>query len=266
MEGITRHRRHASASAKISNAQKNKGCFFNISINLISELKISFCLQPICLSFIIISAPFRRNTIWAFDEKVFVQSLYKVVFSLVFPILFLFIFFMFISTVQVLLASSKRKPFILYIMDIDDLLCRSQKVYTMFQKFVNKISGPVVILGSRTVEEGDDCRNVDEKVRVLFPYNIEIKPPTDEYSLETWKYQVQIDKELMRVHDNRNHITKVLAENNIVCDDLGSMSYTDTDILSNYIEEILVTVISRHFIKFLDPEYRNGNLVIYSKR
>ncbi|KMZ74415.1 hypothetical protein ZOSMA_129G00070 [Zostera marina] len=211
MEGIKRHRRHASASAKISNAQKNK-------------------------------APFRRNPIWAFDEKVFVQSLYKV-----------------------LLASSKRKPFILYIMDIDDLLCRSQKVYTMFQKFVNKISGPVVILGSRTVEEGDDCRNVDEKVRVLFPYNIEIKPPTDEYSLETWKYQVQIDKELMRVHDNRNHITKVLAENNIVCDDLGSMSYTDTDILSNYIEEILVTVISRHFIKFLDPEYRNGNLVIYSK-
>lgn len=226
------------------------------------------CLQPICFSFTIISAPLRRNPIWAFDEKLFVQALYKVAFTSVFSHNISVSFSMFISTVQVLIASSKKKPIILYIRDIDNLLHRSQKVYTLFQKLVTKISGPVLILGSRMLEEGDDFdyRNLDEKIRVLFPYNIDIKPPKDESNLESWKCQLKLDTKMIQIRDNRNRITEVLAENNIECDDLGSICLADTVILSNHIEEIIVSSISHHFMNNKDPEYKNGNLVISSKR
>ena len=36
--------------------------------------------------------------------------------------------------------------------------------------------------------------------------------------------------------------------------------------LSNYIEEILVSAISYHLMNTKDPDYRNGKLVISSKR
>ncbi|KAI3727678.1 hypothetical protein L6452_16296 [Arctium lappa] len=184
-------------------------------------------------------APLRRTSSLSFDEKLFVQTLYKV-----------------------LTFISKNSPIVLYLRDVEKLLCRSQKLYSLFQNMLKKISGPVLILGSQVVDSDKDYREVDEKITSVFPYIIEIKPPKEENHLVSWKSQLEEDMKMIQFQDNRNHISEVLAANDLDCDDLASICVADTIDLSHYIEEIVVSAISYHLTHTKDPEYRNGKLVI----
>ncbi|KAM0944450.1 putative microtubule-severing ATPase [Dioscorea sansibarensis] len=105
---------------------------------------------------------------------------------------------------------------------------------------------------------------MDEKIYVLFPYNIEIKPPEDDTHLVSWKSRLEEDMKMIKIKDNRNHIMEVLAANDIECDDLGSIHLADTVVLSNYIEEIVVSAVTFHLMNNKNPEYRNGKLIISS--
>ncbi|XP_043697385.1 uncharacterized protein LOC122648193 isoform X2 [Telopea speciosissima] len=183
----------------------------------------------------------KRNSSWAFDEKLLIQSLYKV-----------------------LVSESKNNPLVLYIRDVEKLLFRSQRIYALFQKMLKNISGPVLILGSRMLDSGNDYSEVDERLTLLFPYNIEIRPPEEETHLVSWKSHLEEDKKMIQYQDNRHHITEVLAANDLDCDDLGSICLADTMVVSKYIEEIVVSAISYHLMNNKDPEYRNGKLVISS--
>ncbi|XP_028804813.1 uncharacterized protein LOC114759742 [Neltuma alba] len=183
--------------------------------------------------------PLRRTTSWSFDEKLLIQSLYKV-----------------------LSYVSKTYPIVLYLRDVDKLINRSQRTYKLLQKMLEKLSGPVLILGSRVLDPGNDYGEVDEKLTSVFPYNIEIRPPGDESHLVSWKTQLEEDMKKIQVQDNKNHILEVLAANDLDCDDLDSICVADTMVLSNYIEEIVVSAISYHLMKNKDPEYRNGKLVL----
>ncbi|KAL8253799.1 hypothetical protein R6Q59_032020 [Mikania micrantha] len=186
-------------------------------------------------------APLRRTSSLAFDEKLFIQTLYKVVTFI-----------------------SKNSPMVLYLRDIEKLLCRSQKLYTLFEKMLKKITGPVLIIGSQVVDAGKDYRELDERITSVFPYNIEIKPPQEENHLVSWNSQLEEDMKKIQFQDNRNHISEVLAANDLDCDDLASICVADTVDLSKYIEEIVVSAISYHLTHTKNPEYRNGKLVISS--
>lgn len=146
--------------------------------------------------------------------------------------------------VQVLVSVSKTSPIILYLRDVDKLLCRSQRMYVLFPKMLMKLSGSVMILGSHISNPGDDYREIDERLTSVFSYNIEIKAPEDESHHVSWKSQLEEDMKMIQYQDNRNHITEVLAVNDLDCDDLGSICLADTMIISNYIEEIGVCAIS----------------------
>ncbi|KAJ9549926.1 hypothetical protein OSB04_022469 [Centaurea solstitialis] len=196
------------------------------------ELTISFGIS-------FFSAPLRRTSSLSFDEKLFVHTLYKV-----------------------LTFISKNSPIVLYLRDVEKLLCRSQKLYSLFQKMLKKITGPVLILGSQVVDSDKDYREVDEKITSVFPYIIEVKPPQEANHLVSWKSQLEEDMKMMQFQDNRNHISEVLAANDLDCDDLVSICVADTIHLSHYIEEIVVSAISYHLTHTKNPEYRNGKLVI----
>ncbi|KAF9667442.1 hypothetical protein SADUNF_Sadunf15G0023500 [Salix dunnii] len=187
-------------------------------------------------------APLKHASSWCFDEKLFLQSLY-----------------------QVLVSVSERSSIILYLRDAEKLLLQSQRMYNLFDKLLKKLSGNVLILGSRMLDQEDECKEVDERIAMLFPYNIEIKPPEDETYLVSWKAQLEEDMKKIQFQDNKNHIAEVLAANDIECDGLSSICHADTMVLSNYIEEIVVSAISYHLMNNKDPEYRNGKLVISSK-
>lgn len=168
--------------------------------------------------------------------------------------------------IQVLVSMSESGSIILYLRDVEKLLLQSQRFYKFFNKLLNKLSGSVLILGSRMLDLEDDCREVDERLTLLFPYDIEIRPPEDETHLVSWRAQLEEDMKVIQFQDNKNHISEVLAENDLECDDLGSICHADTMVLSNYIEEIVVSAISYHLMKTKEPEYRNGKLVISSNR
>ncbi|KAJ6874775.1 hypothetical protein NC652_034472 [Populus alba x Populus x berolinensis] len=187
-------------------------------------------------------APLKHTSSWCFDEKLFLQSLY-----------------------QVLVSVSERSSIILYLRDAEKLLLQSQRMYNLLDKLLKKLSGNVLILGSRMLDQEDDCKEVDERLAMLFPYNIEIKPPEDETHLVSWKAQLEEDMKKIQFQDNKNHIAEVLAANDIECDGLSSICHADTMVLSNYIEEIVVSAISYHLMNNKDPEYRNGKLLISSK-
>ncbi|GAV85097.1 AAA domain-containing protein [Cephalotus follicularis] len=186
-------------------------------------------------------APLRGISNWSFDEKLLIQSLYKV-----------------------LSYVSKTTPIVLYLRDVERLLFRSQRIYNLFHKMLKKLSGSVLILGSQIVDQDSDYREVDEKLAALFPYNIAISPPEDENHLVSWKSQMEEGMKKIQAQDNRNHVMEVLSANDLDCDDLDSICTADTMALSNYIEEIVVSAISYHLMKNKDPEYRNGKLVISS--
>ncbi|KAF9618024.1 hypothetical protein IFM89_039421 [Coptis chinensis] len=187
-------------------------------------------------------ASIKRDSSWSFDEKLLIQSLY-----------------------MVLVSVSKTSPIVLYLRDVESIVFRSQRIYTLFQKMLNKLSGPVLILGSRMLDQDNDYGEVDERLTQLFPYNIDIKAPEDENQLVSWKSQLEEDMKMIQYQDNRNHITEVLSANDLECADLGSICLSDTVVLSNYIEEIVVSAISFHLMNTKNPEYRNGKLIISSK-
>ncbi|KAL5551947.1 hypothetical protein UlMin_002123 [Ulmus minor] len=218
LEGSTnppKLRRHASAAANINNLASQSNA------------------NP---------APLKRTSSWSFDEKLLIQSLYKVLASI-----------------------SKTSPIVLYLRDVDRFLSRSQRIYNLFQKMLNKLSGSVLILGSHILDPASDYREVDEKLAALFPYNIEIRPPEDESHHVNWNSQLEDDMKMIQVKDNKNHIMEVLSSNDLDCDDLDSICIADTMVLSNYIEEIVVSAISYHLMNNKNPEYRNGKLLIPSK-
>lgn len=130
---------------------------------------------------------------------------------------------------------------------------------------LQKLSGSILILGSRIVAE-NAYSLVDEKTSSVFPYNIELRPPDDENNLGNWKSKLEEDMKMIQFQDNRNHIMEVLGSNDLDCDDLGSLCLADAAVLSNYIEEIVVSAISYHLTNEREPEYRNGKLVISSSR
>ncbi|XP_021757580.1 probable spastin homolog Bm1_53365 isoform X2 [Chenopodium quinoa] len=184
------------------------------------------------------TAPLKRTSSWSIDEKLLIQSLYKVMVSV-----------------------SRTYPIILYLRDVDMLLFRSQKLYRLFQKMLQKLSGPVLILGSRITHSDSNDDDIDDMIIDVFPYNIDIKPPEDETRLVSWKSQLEVDLKMIQIQDNRNHIIEVLAANDVECDDLGSINVEDTFVLSRYIEEIVVSAISYHLMNN-KHEYRNGKLLI----
>jgi len=110
------------------------------------------------------------------------------------------------------------------------------------------------------------CGQVDEKLAQLFPYNIDVRPPEDESNLVNWTAQLEEDMKAIKFQDNKNHIAEVLAANDLICDDLGSICHADTITLSNHIDEIVMSAISYHLMNNKEPEYRNGKLVISSNR
>ncbi|KAM7272940.1 hypothetical protein ACFE04_027604 [Oxalis oulophora] len=219
VEGVsesTRHRRNASTASDISSVSS-----LSAPTNSVST---------------------KRGGNWCFDDKLFLQSLYRV-----------------LGTV------SQSGSIILYLRDVEKLLFSSQSFGILFEKMLKRLSGSVLVLGSRILDPEDDCREVDERITEVFPYNIEIKPPEDETHLVNWKAQLEEDMKVIQFQDNKNHITEILASNDLECDDLGSICHADTMVLSNYIEEIVVSAISYHLMNTKDPEYRNGKLVISSK-
>jgi hypothetical protein len=165
-----------------------------------------------------------------------------------------------------MVSVSENGPIILYIRDVDHFLWKSQRTYSMFQKMLAKLSGQVLILGSRLLSPHADNRNADERISTLFPYHVDIKAPEEETHLDCWKSQIEEDTRKIQMQDNRNHIIEVLSANDLDCDDLSSISEADTMVLSNYIEEIIVSAVSYHLIHNKDPEYRNGKLMLSSKR
>ncbi|XP_010448047.1 PREDICTED: uncharacterized protein LOC104730561 isoform X1 [Camelina sativa] len=186
------------------------------------------------------SASSKRNANLCFDERLFLQSLYKV-----------------------LVSVSETNPIIIYLRDVEKL-CQSERFFKLFQRLLTKLSGPVLVLGSRLLEPEDDCQEVGESISTLFPYNIEIRPPEDESQLMSWKTRFEDDMKVIQFQDNRNHIAEVLAANDLECDDLGSICHADTMFLSSHIEEIVVSAISYHLMHNKEPEYKNGRLVISS--
>ena len=165
-----------------------------------------------------------------------------------------------------MVSVSEARSIILYIRDVEKFLLQSDRFYKLFQKMLDKLSGSVLILGSRMLDNDDEGREVDERVGLLFPYNIEIRAPEDETRLDSWKSQLEEELKMLQFQENKNHIAEVLAANDLDCDDLGSICHADSMILSNYIEEIVISAISSHLMSNKDPEYRNGKLVISSKR
>ncbi|KAK3134734.1 hypothetical protein QOZ80_5BG0410040 [Eleusine coracana subsp. coracana] len=184
----------------------------------------------------------RRTASWCFDEKFLIQSLYRV-----------------------LISVAENDPIILYIRDVDHFLQRSQRTYSMFQKMLGKLSGQVLVLGSRLLDSDHHNGEVDERICSLFPYHVEIKAPEDEAHLDDWKIQMEHDMKIIQIRDNRNHIMEILSANDLDCDDLSSICEADTMVLSNYIEEIIVSAVSYHLIHTKDPEYKNGKLILSSK-
>ncbi|MED6156469.1 hypothetical protein PIB30_014688 [Stylosanthes scabra] len=184
-------------------------------------------------------APLKRTTSWSFDEKLLIQTLYKLLHFV-----------------------SKTNPIVLYLRDVDKLLHRSTRIFNLFQKMLSKLSGPILILGSRVLDADNAYQEVDDRLSLLFPYNLVIRPPDNESHLISWKTRFEEDMKLIQVQDNKNHIREVLAANDLDCDDLDSVCVADTMVLSNYIEEIVVSAFSYHLMNNKDPEYRNGKLVI----
>lgn len=167
---------------------------------------------------------------------------------------------------QILVSISETSPIILYIRNAEKVFLESPRLYSLFQRLLKKLSGSVLILGSHILDSEDYCTEVDEKLTALFPYTVGIKPPEDETSLSSWKAQLEEDMKVLQIQDNRNHIAEVLASNDIECDDLNLICQADTILLSQYIEEIVVSAISYHLMNTKHPEYRNGKLIISSKR
>ncbi|KAI5067328.1 hypothetical protein GOP47_0017856 [Adiantum capillus-veneris] len=185
----------------------------------------------------------KRTKSWAFEDKMLVVALYRV-----------------------LLKLSEVKPTVLYLRDVENLVFSGAKTFSLFQRMINKLTGPVFIMGSRILQssENEQVAPICEKLAALFPYNIHIKPPQDNAKLVSWRSQLEEDMKAIQAQDNRNHISEVLTANDVECDDLDSISFPDTLLISNFVEEIVVSAISHHLMNVDSPQYRNGRLIISS--
>ncbi|KAG2328743.1 hypothetical protein Bca52824_011471 [Brassica carinata] len=140
-------------------------------------------LRPLAshLSLLWLLASSKCRTNLCIKEKLFLQSLYKVVVS----------------------VSEKKNPLIIYLRDVEKLL-ESEIFYKLFQILLNKISGPVLILGSRVLVTEDYIQEVGEGVSALFLYSIEIRQPEDESQLLIWKNRLEDDMKMVQFQDNKN--------------------------------------------------------------
>eukprot|EP00250_Pteridium_aquilinum_P010505 c19435_g1_i1 orf=463-2994(-) len=173
-----------------------------------------------------------------------------------------------VALYRALVKLSEVKPVVLYLRDVENLVFGGPNTFSLFQKMINKLSGPIFILGSRMLESSlneQGASTADDKLSVLFPYNIDIKPPEDNAKLVSWRSQLEEDMKAIQAQDNRNRISEVLVANDVECDDLDSISFTDKLIVGNLVEEIVVSAISHHLMNEGNPQYRNGRLVISSK-
>ncbi|CAN7033534.1 unnamed protein product [Brassica oleracea var. botrytis] len=110
---------------------------------------------------------------------------------------------MFLLDEKVVVSVSETNPLIIYLRNVEKLL-ESERFYNLFQILLNKISGPVLILGSRILVPEDDFQEVGEEVSALFPYNIEIRPHEDESQLSSWKNRLEDDMKMVQFQDNKN--------------------------------------------------------------
>ncbi|KAH9603720.1 hypothetical protein KSS87_007076 [Heliosperma pusillum] len=188
-----------------------------------------------------VSASSVKRASWSFDEKFFLQALHRV-----------------------LVSTSDRNPIILYVRDIERLFLQSDRLCNLFGKLLEKLSGSVLVLGSRIIDANIEYEEVDDRLTKLFPYNIDIRPPDEDSNLAKWNAKLDEDMKMIQFQDTRNHIAEVLAANDLVCDDLGSICHADTITLSDHIDEIVMSAISYHLMNNKEPEYRNGKLVISS--
>ncbi|KAL0864817.1 hypothetical protein Bca101_043935 [Brassica carinata] len=138
-------------------------------------------LRPLAshLSLLWLLASSKCSTNLCIKEKLFLQSLYKVVVSI------------------------RKNPLIIYLRDVEKLL-ESEIFYKLFQILLNKISGPVLILGSRVLVTEDDIQEVGEGVSALFLYSIEIRQPEDESQLLILKNRLEDDMKMVQFQDNKN--------------------------------------------------------------
>ena len=60
------------------------------------------------------------------------------------------------SLLQVLTNTTNNSPIVLYLRDVDKLLGWSQRINILFQEMLKKLSGPILILGSRVADFNKD--------------------------------------------------------------------------------------------------------------
>lgn len=113
---------------------------------------------------------------------------------------------------------------------------------------------------------GEDSANVDEVVTQLFPYILETKPPKEEAHLEKWN--TQMENEMAKNLDEAiiTQAAGILASYNLECDDLSSIRRGDYLIIGSYLEDIIAPAVSYHLMNNKDPKYKNGRLILSSKR
>eukprot|EP00249_Psilotum_nudum_P020431 c27701_g2_i1 orf=454-2958(+) len=177
---------------------------------------------------------------------------------------------LFLSVLSKALSSlTQMGSVILFLNNVERWILKEHETYLIFQKMISELSGPMLILGSRILDPSlgkGSGHGVDEKLLAdLFPYNIDIKPPVDNAKLVYWKSQLEKDMKTICSQENRNNISEVLSANDVVCDDLVSISFSDSLLLSKHIEEIVMCAISHHLMNTEEPEYRAGRLVLLSE-
>ena len=163
-----------------------------------------------------------------------------------------------------MVSVSEEHSIILYIRDVAKVL-QSDRFHEFFQKMLDKLSGSVLILGSYTWDVDEDDEG-DQRETQLFPYVIEVQEPDDEAHRVSWDAQLEEEKTTIEFQEKKNQIAEVLAANDLDCDDLGSICHADCEILSKYVQEIVLSALSYHVMNNKDPEYRNRKLVISSER
>ena len=82
-----------------------------------------------------------------------------------------------------MVSVSGNSSIILYIRDVERLFLQSERLYKLFDRMLKKLLGSIIILGSRILDLDNGCREVEDRLSLLFPFNIEIKPPEDETHL-----------------------------------------------------------------------------------
>ncbi|GJU99664.1 AAA+ ATPase domain-containing protein [Tanacetum coccineum] len=164
-------------------------------------------------------APLRRTSSLSFDEKLFVQTLYKV-----------------------LTFISNNSPIVLYLRDVEKLLCRSQRVYTLFQKY-----------WSQVVDSEKDYRQVDERITSVFPYIIEIKPPQEENYLEGKSVKKDTSKEA-KAKDTAVPKPETKAESTRACEAEASAPKTGDNVTPAAAPKAPEVPADNEFEKRIRPE------------